>query len=483
MAETFKLKSLQIKALWDVYKKNVAPMIALLHKRSIEAMIYDACTNTEPNLPPTWDVLVLAICFSAAVSATQEQCFSIFGQGRDWCIRNTRLAVEQGLARANLINTQETRTLQAAVLFLLCLRWFDPRLAWAQASVVVRVAQRQRVHRDGQFSGLSPFNIEIQRRLWWHICILDVLCSEDEGTDTQIRPGMFDTKIPTNIDIDDLSPDLTTLPPARRGFTDVTLCIMHNEIMSNLDWPSLNSTPGTTQYHAPEQENVLYTLAARLEEKYLQEFDLEVPIQWLTAVIVRLCLSKARVVNLLNKSRANKALTGVNDEIFNVAVEIVQFARLIQDNEATAQWSWLCKSYKQRHAVSFILSELCDRPITPETDHAWEIVTEMYNQWQHEKNDADAEAQTELSNLMERAASIRTRKLESLRTPREQSTLLPIPRSIVQQKYPSPTSAIGQNDQNIDLSVTGDSVEIDPIFEQDPQLSFSSMDWLTGPWL
>lgn len=457
-------------------------MIALLHKRSTEATIYDTCPNPEPNLPPTWEVLVLAICFSAVVSASQEQCLSIFGQGRDWCIRNIRLAVEQGLARENLINTQETHVLQAAVLFLLCLRWFDSRLAWAQASIVVRVAQGQKVHRDGQFSGLSPFNTEMQRRLWWHICILDVLCSEDEGTDTQIRPGMFDTKIPTNIDIDDLSPDLTILPPARRGFTDVTLCIMHNEIMSNLDWASLNFTPGTTQHHVPEQENVLYTLAARLEEQYLQEFDLEVPIQWLTAVIVRLCLSKARVVNLLNRSRANKALTAVNDEIFDVAVEIVQFARLIQNNEATAQWSWLCKSYKQRHAVSFILSELCDRPITPETDHAWEIATEMYKQWQQEKNDVDAEAQTELSSLMERAASIRTRKLNSLRAPREHSTMLPIPRSIVQQKYPGPTSVIGQNDQNVDLPLTNETVEIDHIFEGS-QLSYSSMDWLAGPWL
>lgn len=32
----------------------------------------------------------------------------------------------------------------------------------------------------------------------------------------------------------------------------------------------------------------------------------------------------------------------------------------------------------------FILSELCARPIAPETDHAWEVVTEIYEQWEED---------------------------------------------------------------------------------------------------
>jgi hypothetical protein len=43
------------------------------------------------------------------------------------------------------------------------------------------VAQRQGVHRDGQRLGLTPFEIEMRGRLWWHIFILDMLCSDDPG--------------------------------------------------------------------------------------------------------------------------------------------------------------------------------------------------------------------------------------------------------------------------------------------------------------
>jgi hypothetical protein len=35
--------------------------------------------------------------------------------------------------------------------------------------------------------------------------------------------------------------------------------------------------------------------------------------------------------------------------------------------EGTPQWSWLCTSFKEWHVVAFILSELCLRPLSPET--------------------------------------------------------------------------------------------------------------------
>lgn len=474
------LQPLQIQSLWEIYKENVAPMIALLHKHSIEAMIQEVCTKTELKVGKASETLVFAICFAAIVSATPAQCLSIFGQDRDSCISNFRLATEQALSRADLISTQDLPVLQAAVLFLLCLRGLDSRLAWAETAIVIRVAQRQGVHRDGQFSGLSPFNIEMRRRLWWHICVLDMLCSEDQETDTQIRPEMFNTKPPSNIDIDDLAPDMTSLPTPRAGFTDITLCIIQCEMMTNLYWAGINLNPEDTQSPTPERENILRSLATRIEEQYLREFDLEVPVQWLTAVIARLSLSKARVVSLLNNSRSGEVPIATNDEIFHMAVEIVKFANLIQKNEPTQQWpTWLCKSYKQRHAVAFILSELCSRPITPETNQAWEIVTEMYNQWQHEDDKTDPVLQNNLSHLMERATVSRTRKLESLKQQREYQASIPVPRSIIQENQPDATSVM---DMGVEHSSTLGSARTNDLLDEETSLSFSvsAMDWLSG---
>jgi hypothetical protein len=375
-----------------------------------------------------------------------------------------------------LISTPNIEVLQAAILFLLCLRWLDPRLAWAEAAIVVRVAQRQGIHRENQASGLTPFNIEMRRRLWWHICILDFLCSEDQGTDTQIRPEMFNTKIPSNVDIDDLAPDRSIPSPPPAGFTDITLCIIQSEIMLKLYWPGINPNPEAAQSPVTERENVLCSLAARVEGQYLQQFNLDVPIQWLTAVITRLSLSKVRVISLLKNTTAGEVPVATKDEIFDMAVEIVKFANLIEKNEPTAQWAWVCKSYKQRHVVAFILSELCVRPITPETNQAWKITTEMYNQWKQENHDTDAAFQDSLSRLMERASASRARKIESLKAPPDDRISLPVPRSIIYEHHPVAAVA---SDMDFQHSSMPGTPRIDDLL--DNEFNFSAIDWLSAP--
>lgn len=65
-----------------------------------------------------------------------------------------------------------------------------------------------------------------------------MLCSGDQGTDSQIQPGMFDTRLPSNVDCDVLYPSLTEMPLEKVGCTDITLCIVQCEIIASLYWPN-----------------------------------------------------------------------------------------------------------------------------------------------------------------------------------------------------------------------------------------------------
>lgn len=50
--------------------------------------------------------------------------------------------------------------------------------------LLIRMGQALGLHRDGtHFDYLSPFEIEMRRRVWWTLCMLDVRASEDQGTD------------------------------------------------------------------------------------------------------------------------------------------------------------------------------------------------------------------------------------------------------------------------------------------------------------
>lgn len=336
--------------LWRIYQINVAPLIAIIHRPSVEEMVYQVSDSLNPD--PAHVVLLLSVCYAAIVRMDQDQCIEILGEDSETCIQKYKLAMDQALVRANFIKSQNIHVLQAAVLFLLCLRRKgDTRLVWAASAVVVRVAQGQGLHRDGQHLGLSPFDTEIRRRLWWHICILDMLCSGDQGTDFQIQPGMFDTQLPSNIECDVLTPSLTELPREKVGCTDITLCIVQCERFANLYWPNKFIEAKLSR---GDQEKLVKSLATRLENQYLKHLDLDIPVQWMHATIARLSLSKTWLLVHYKTADGSAISQEPADEAFNIAIEVVKFAHLLHTNESTSQWAWLCKSYNgtQRHSFS-----------------------------------------------------------------------------------------------------------------------------------
>ncbi|CAG7932026.1 unnamed protein product [Penicillium olsonii] len=396
-------------SLWRVYLENVAPLIAILHKPSMAKIIQNTCEGVE--LTPPDEALLSSVHFAAVVSMKPHVCLSMLNLNHDTAVQNFKRAVSQALHRASLLKCHSLPALQAAVLFLLCCRvQGDTRLVWAESAVVIRVAQAQGVHRDGVNFGLPPFEIEIRRRLWWHICLLDMLSSRDQGVDTQIRPEIFDTKLPLNVDDHELMPDMAEYPEPKIGFTNITICIMNSFMMSEMLWSEQSGDFSNTS--TEERANRITALGKRIHEQYLDHFNLDVPIHWVFATIIRLQLSQAWLAVHFH-SREDPQLFQHNDSAFEMAVEIVQFAYLLQTNEATARWSWLCKSYKEWHVVAFILSELCTRPLSPETDHAWDVVTKMYHLWQRNHPHSDALLEKPLDRLMERTTASRLSKQEA----------------------------------------------------------------------
>lgn len=54
--------------------------------------------------------------------------------------------------------------------------------------LLVRISHYLGLHRDGsQFKYLTPFEVEMRRRVWWVVVLLDVRASEDQGTDITIK--------------------------------------------------------------------------------------------------------------------------------------------------------------------------------------------------------------------------------------------------------------------------------------------------------
>lgn len=117
-----------------------------------------------------------------------------FGVRKELLLRQYRFGTEQSLARAGFLNTNEIVTVQAFVLFLVCVRRHDDtRFVWSLTGLALRIAQSLGLHRDGSKFGLSPFDTEMRRRLWWvsKLNLISLSCSyalKTTWTGVQVYP-------------------------------------------------------------------------------------------------------------------------------------------------------------------------------------------------------------------------------------------------------------------------------------------------------
>lgn len=185
----------QARQFWEVYKENVESLVKVLHVPTFEPTVFEAFANLE-KVSKGLETLLFAIYYGAVTSTTHEDCLARWGEERGVLLNRFRFGLEQALARANFLYCDEVVILQAFVIFLVLLRRNDDaRKIWTLTGLVVRISQTLGIHRDGSHFGLPPFEIEMRRRLWWQVCILDARSSEDHGCDPTIVEAQFDTKM------------------------------------------------------------------------------------------------------------------------------------------------------------------------------------------------------------------------------------------------------------------------------------------------
>ncbi|KAL4780880.1 fungal-specific transcription factor domain-containing protein [Aspergillus varians] len=412
----------KVPVLWDIYTENVKPLLPVVHGPAAHQLFTTAARNPD-SLDKNNETLVLAMYFAAIVSMSPETCMARLGESRDTLVGRYRFAIEQALSKANLLNTQSLPLMQGAVIFLNAVRRDDDtKFVWSMTALILRLAQGLGLHRDGNNFGLKPFEAEMRRRLWWHVVLLDLRSSEDHGTDVQIHDRMFDTRLPLNINDNDISPYTEERPKPRVGFTDMTFFLVRCDICYALRRVAYTcpNTSGAIAGPTPENcGNVIQTVNMHIEEQYLKHCDMADPIQWISATVARLVLTKMWLIihHPITRSDLGSQISHESREsLFITSIEVTEFARLIKDDETTKKWSWMFDAYMQWHAIAMVLSELCVRPLSPLTDRAWLAVTAVYDDWLMTAKQRKGMLWRPLAKLVKRAGALRRKQLAELAT-------------------------------------------------------------------
>ena len=299
-----------------------------------------------------------------------------FGSSKNSLGLKYRLGLEHALAIADFINVADIVLVQAFTIFLFLVRRHDsPKFVWMMTGLAIRMAQYLGLQRDGtHFEQLTPFEIEMRRRVWGALVMLDMRASEDQGTDLTIASGSFDAKAPLNINDADINPETRNMPVERDGVTDMSfarICIGLCDVMRQLMAPIVrNETAGLE-----EKSRMLNEIYQRWEQGYLQYTTAsENILYWVAVNVARITMAKMTLIvflPVLFSSPSKDFSDEIRIKLLVSAIEVAEYNHALNADQAGRQWRWIYQTYTHWHAIVYLAIELSRRPWSPIVERGW----------------------------------------------------------------------------------------------------------------
>ena len=362
-----------------------------------------------------------------------------FGSSKTELNLKYRLGLEHALAKADFLNVPDLVLIQAFALFLCLVRRHDsPRFVWMMTGLVIRMAQYLGLQRDGiHFEHLTPFEIEMRRKVWWTLCMLDLRASEDQGTDLTITSGSFDTKLPLNINDVDINPESEQMPIERDGLTDMSYACINFEtgdIMMQMMAPGVRDD-------VEKQSHLLSKLRQKFEHGYFQYTTKSGNIAyWVAVAIARLVTAKMTLIinfPMLFSSPSEHVSDEIRTKLLVSAIEVAEYNHELNAEQACRQWRWIYQTYTHWHAIVYLLIEISRRPWSPIVERAW---VALHSSWlipAHTSIDKNMRIWIPLRKLMSKARRHRATELNRLRADPQVAARL----EMQDQEIPLPSSS------------------------------------------
>lgn len=307
------------------------------------------------------------------------QIMTNFGSSKMELTQKYRLGLEHALTKADFLNAPDMTLVQAFTVFLCLVRRHDgPKFVWMMTGLVIRMAQYLGLQRDGMhFKQLTPFEVEMRRRVWWAVCMLDARTSEDQGTDLTIATNSFDTKVPLNINDADISFDSKEAPVERTGLTDMSFArvsIGWCNIARQMMGLSIGNGPAGIE----AQNRLLDEFYQTCERDYLQYATASGNIAyWVAVTIARLVKSKMTLIvylPVLFSSPSVQFSDEIRTKLLVSAIEVAEYNHALNSEQACRQWRWIYQTYTHWHAIVFIMIEIARRPWSSTVERAWVVL-------------------------------------------------------------------------------------------------------------
>lgn len=236
------------------------------------------------------------------------------------------------------------------------------------------------LHRDGSFYSFSAVETHVRRLVWYQLCFLDIRTCEATGPRPQIRRDDFDTKLPLNVNEEDL---LKNPPPTEDlpYFTDMTQCRirfetyeMHRYVWSEQPRIEQKKTKPTQVLHKVQK------FRNDIEPRIMPLLNGSDPRQILALHLYRI-LSSRLYIMVLHRFFAG-ALQPMPDRLRRILIDACiatnEFTISLDTRPELSQWAWYRGAIMQYHSAMLLLFEVGSRPNSTDVPRIWKCLDYVF---------------------------------------------------------------------------------------------------------
>ncbi|KAL5333975.1 fungal-specific transcription factor domain-containing protein [Aspergillus crustosus] len=374
----------RIAAHWQRYLDVVDPLLKLFHTPTVQKLVMTAIHNrTKLDFAP--QCLLFAIYYAAVASMSRQECQIELEEERDVLLEQYRTGLNYYLSYLDLLKSTDIVVLQAFTLYLITARCDEQGPdVYALVGLASGMALKMGLNKDGAALGLPPFEIEMRRRLWWQLLILDIRVAEDRQSEPCILESSFNTRLPSNIPDGHLHPQMSRLPDCGPGRTEILFSLVRFEgsyFARQMVFSDGFSKENAYIYlSAPQKREAIDLFKERIEKQYLSHCDDNIPFDKVTVMSIRLILAKLKLM-VDDPTPMEDPVSQDRLATRQGWIDLLCKAEKLRQYEGGRQWLWLFQTYIEWDALTQLLQELSTEPIVGDVGGAWKAVSAIYDYW------------------------------------------------------------------------------------------------------
>jgi hypothetical protein len=357
----------------------------MIHPPSFERVVQLSCQNIHA-ISRSKLALLYSIFMSAVVSMTDDECRAKIGNARPNMLKRFSCLTQKCLSRAGLLRTADLTLLTAFMYYLLSMRLdSDPQTVWSLSALALRTSQRIGLHRDNT-DGLTPFEIEMRRRIWRQVLIFEWSTSEIAGSSAQASffTESMDFDDPRNLNDTDMDPAMTEAPPSRNEATDMIFCMLRyqfSRFFKISHGEGLAAGGPLSSLSLAEKDQYIDDMERGVESRFLQYCDPIDPVHSLVTIVARAALTSMRIrahhprqypdggAHLPEEERAR---------LFEWSFRALKYDNMAISNPALRGFHWHIRSFFQYHPVIYILTWVREKRVGDEVEGVWRELDATY---------------------------------------------------------------------------------------------------------